>query len=64
IISRESLAQQRPYIVVLCFVFGMLLTPPDMISQALLAIPTWMLFELGLFLSRFGETTGAERASA
>ena len=49
--SRESLAKKRPYIVLLCFVFGMLLTPPDMISQSLLAIPAWLLFELGLLLS-------------
>ena len=50
--TRESLAQKRPYIVVGCFVFGMLLTPPDVISQSLLAIPTWLLFELGLLLSK------------
>lgn len=55
ITTRESLSAKRPYIIVMCFVFGMLLTPPDMISQSLLAIPTWMLFELGLFLSRFVE---------
>jgi sec-independent protein translocase protein TatC len=51
--TRESLAQKRPYIVVMCFIFGMLLTPPDMISQSLLAIPTWLLFEMGLFMSGF-----------
>ena len=39
--------------LITCFVIGMLLTPPDVISQTLLAIPTWLLFELGLFLSRF-----------
>ena len=51
--SRESLSQARPYVIVGCFVVGMLLTPPDVISQTLLAIPTWLLFELGLLLSRF-----------
>ena len=51
--SRESLSKARPYVIVGCFVIGMLLTPPDVISQTLLAIPTWLLFELGLFLSRF-----------
>ena len=51
--TRESLAQKRPYIVVMCFIFGMLLTPPDMISQSLLAIPTWLLFEMGLLMSGF-----------
>ena len=49
--TRQSLAAKRPYIVVVCFVFGMLLTPPDVISQSLLAIPTWLLFELGLIMS-------------
>lgn len=48
----ERLAQKRPYVVVGAFVFGMLLTPPDAISQTLLAIPMWILFELGIVLSR------------
>lgn len=51
--SRESLVQKRPYIVLGCFVVGMLLTPPDVISQTLLAVPMWLLFELGLVFSRF-----------
>ena len=49
----ESLSKKRPYIVVAAFVIGMLLTPPDVISQVLLAIPIWILFELGLFMSKF-----------
>ena len=52
ITSYSSLAKKRPYIIVCCFIFGMLLTPPDVISQSLLAIPTWLLFEFGLVLSR------------
>lgn len=47
-----ALAEKRPYIIVGCFVFGMLLTPPDIISQALLAIPMWVLFELGIVFGR------------
>ncbi len=47
----ESLKQKRPYIIVGAFIAGMLLTPPDVISQTLLAIPIWMLFELGLLMS-------------
>lgn len=47
----ESLKQKRAYIIVGAFVAGMLLTPPDVISQTLLAIPIWMLFELGLLMS-------------
>ena len=48
----ESLAEKRPYIIVGAFVFGMLLTPPDVISQTLLAVPIWCLFELGLVMCR------------
>lgn len=48
----EKLAEKRPYIVVAVFVFAMLLTPPDAISQTLLAIPMLLLFEAGLFFSK------------
>jgi sec-independent protein translocase protein TatC len=50
--SADSLADKRPYIIIGAFVIGMLLTPPDVISQSLLAIPIWLLFELGLLMSR------------
>lgn len=49
----DSLADKRPYIIVGAFVIGMLLTPPDVISQTLLAVPVWLLFELGLFSARW-----------
>jgi sec-independent protein translocase protein TatC len=49
----ESLTSKRAYIVVSCFVFGMLLTPPDVISQILLALPMWLLFEIGIQFCRF-----------
>ena len=52
IISADKLAQNRPYIILLAFFLGMLLTPPDVISQVLLAVPIWLLFESGLLLSR------------
>ena len=52
IISAHSLASKRPYVVVSCFVIGMLLTPPDVVSQLLLALPMWLLFECGLFFGR------------
>ena len=52
ITSPESLAEKRPYVIVSCFILGMFLTPPDVISQTLLAIPAWFLFEAGLLLSR------------
>ncbi|MCK5880436.1 MAG: twin-arginine translocase subunit TatC [Sinobacterium sp.] len=51
----ESLSNKRPYIIVGCFVAGMLLTPPDPVSQCLMALPMWLLFELGLFLGRFSK---------
>ena len=50
--TAESLAKKRPWIIVGCFIAGMLLTPPDIISQSLLAIPMWLLFELGIFFGR------------
>lgn len=53
--TAEALSQKRPYIIVGCFVFGMLLTPPDVISQSLLAIPMWLLFEIGVFFGRLLE---------
>ena len=49
--TQESLRQKRPYIIVAAFVLGMLLTPPDIISQTLLAVPVWLLFELGVYFS-------------
>lgn len=58
----ESLRSKRRYIIVGAFVFGMLLTPPDIISQTLLAIPMWALFEIGLFVAaRVEQKIQAER---
>ncbi len=51
--TAEKLAEKRPYVIVGAFVIGMILTPPDVISQILLAVPMWILFELGLYLSKF-----------
>ena len=50
--TADKLAEKRPYIIVVAFIAGMLLTPPDVVSQMLLAIPMWILFELGLIFSR------------
>jgi sec-independent protein translocase protein TatC len=52
VVTPESLAAKRPHIIVAAFVIGMLMTPPDVISQTLLAVPIWLLFELGLVFSR------------
>ena len=58
--TRSELAEKRPYIIVGAFVLGMLLTPPDVLSQTLLAVPMWLLFELGLTLSRFYQPATTE----
>lgn len=50
IVSPEKMAHARPYIVVGAFIIGMLLTPPDIISQTLLAIPMWILYEAGILV--------------
>ncbi len=49
--TRQGLREKRPYVIVGAFVVGMVLTPPDILSQVLLAVPIWMLFELGIVLS-------------
>ncbi len=48
----EKLANSRPYVIVGVFVVGMILTPPDLISQTLMAIPMWLLFEVGILMGR------------
>jgi sec-independent protein translocase protein TatC len=52
-VTPATLRKQRPYVIVGAFVIGMLLTPPDVISQTLLALPMWILYELGIILSRY-----------
>lgn len=54
--TAQSLANKRPYVIVGCFFVAMLLTPPDPISQCLMAVPMWLLFESGIFLGRFIKT--------
>lgn len=68
IATPDSLVAKRPYIIVGAFVVGMLLTPPDVLSQTLLAIPMWLLFEVGIFAARRmlpqrGESEGDETPS-
>jgi sec-independent protein translocase protein TatC len=64
ITTADDLAKKRPYIIVGCFIFGMLLTPPDIISQSLLAVPMWILFEFGVFLGRFLEKDDDEEVNS
>ncbi len=61
VVTPEGLAEKRRYIIVGCFVVGMLLTPPDIFSQAMLAIPMWMLFEAGLFFGKLVKKRSQER---
>jgi sec-independent protein translocase protein TatC len=53
VVSLDKLKSMRPYVIVGAFVIGAVFTPPDVISQCLLAIPLWVLYELGLQLARF-----------
>jgi sec-independent protein translocase protein TatC len=63
ITTADDLARKRPYIIVGCFILGMFLTPPDLISQSLLAIPMWLLFEVGVWFGRMITPTEADESS-
>lgn len=52
LVSYESLRKKRPYVMVVILTLAALLTPPDVVSQLMLAIPTWLLFEIGLLVSK------------
>jgi sec-independent protein translocase protein TatC len=52
ITTPQKLGEKRPFIIVGAFILGMMLTPPDIISQVLLALPIWILFEAGLIASK------------
>jgi len=62
--TAEKLKQKRPYVIVGSFVVGMLLTPPDVVSQIMLAIPMWILFELGIIASKFFKVRVKEASDA
>lgn len=53
LVTPEALVKQRPYIIVGAFTLGMLLTPPDVISQVMLALPMWFLFEIGVIAAKY-----------
>ena len=57
-----KLGSARPYVFLMAFVVGMLLTPPDVISQTLLAVPVYILYELGIFMSRWFVSQREEQA--
>jgi sec-independent protein translocase protein TatC len=58
----ESLSKKRPYVILGCFVVGMLLTPPDVVSQSLLAVPMYLLYEVGLLFGRLVRRKAAKDA--
>ena len=60
----ESLAGKRPYIIVGAFVVGMVMTPPDIFSQTMLAVPVWLLFEAGLYCSRIIKSKETKEAES
>jgi sec-independent protein translocase protein TatC len=57
LVTRARFIKMRSYAIVGAFILGMLLAPPDVLSQTLLAIPIWLLYEAGIFLSRWVERT-------
>jgi sec-independent protein translocase protein TatC len=63
-ITPSNLAGKRPYVLVGCFVLGMLLTPPDVISQSLLAVPMWLLFEIGILFGRLVHRSPAKESAS
>lgn len=52
IVPANAMKEKRPYVIVACFTVAMFLTPPDPLSQSLMAIPMWLLFEIGVFFGR------------
>jgi len=68
VVSLEKLKSIRGYVIVGAFVVGAVFTPPDVLSQCMLAVPLWLLYELGLLVGRFVAVakpeTGAEQSEA
>ncbi len=60
VVDRASLIEKRPYFIVIAFVIAMFLTPPDVFSQTLLAVPMCLLYELGIWLGRFYEQPASD----
>lgn len=56
VMSAKTLIKKRPYVILGCFIVGMILTPPDITSQFLLAVPMWILFEIGVYIGLFIES--------
>jgi sec-independent protein translocase protein TatC len=61
ITTTEAMRKKRPYVIVGCFIGGAVLSPPDVLSQTLMALPMWLLFELGVFLCGFIRVNSRDR---
>jgi len=61
VVSLEALKEKRAYVLIGCFVIGMLLTPPDVVSQIMLAVPMYALFELGILFSHLKPSTETDK---
>jgi sec-independent protein translocase protein TatC len=64
IVDVATLRKSRPYVIVGCFVVGMVLTPPDVFSQTLLAVPMWLLFEAGVLAGSLVKRRSEAQADA
>ena len=64
VVTVAQLKEARPYVVVGAFVIGAIFTPPDVVSQILLAVPLWLLYEGGIWVSRFIQKSEPSRALA
>jgi sec-independent protein translocase protein TatC len=53
IVTRQRFIKMRAYAIIGAFIMGMLLAPPDVLSQTIVALPIWLLYETGIILSRF-----------
>jgi len=56
-VNAQQLKEARPYVIVLAFIMGMLLAPPDVLSQVLLAVPIWILYETGIIVGQYFVST-------
>ena len=63
-VDPDKLKEHRGYVIIACFTIGMLITPPDVFSQSMVAIPMWLLFEAGLFFGKILKGKNADAAKA
>ncbi len=64
LVSVKTLKEIRPYMIVGAFVVGAIFTPPDVVSQVMLAVPLWILYELGIFVSQWISKPAAEETQS